>query len=418
MNDFGINLNQLEANLFNKDQQAKRNNINDIFLTHDANNGLRLRLATINNSNEQNYLNKDSLDLTNVYDSSTGKVSIKWMRGNHNGAMASECKSGKWEYNKNNNTYTVKDRKPLYTVDSSTPTVTLSSPFIWTGDNGKSCGFNYVPPNNSICIIGNKETGQPMILGYEASNPAVLYPTLKPGEVSISGYGNNFIHWSQSDKISIYCKSNKGELDKDDSDYIDNKDSCKKNVSDCELEININANDRFIEIIATENNGDPNGDYVKNNKYSRQPNGFQQSKIIITPNDVNIESSDGDGNSTIYQQTSEMIYRKVMKKSTNDDKFSEETIKNDSITFNTDNFKVNAKNIDLNNHGRLKDDVFEIDVRKFIVESKETEMNSSEETTIHSEDIINITVPKEPHPHPGKNYTINIYGCHINQTSS
>lgn len=418
MNEFGISTDQLQSTLFIKEQAKKRENVSERYITNDKYSDLRLRLAVINNSTQQNYKNKESLDLTNVYDPIQGKVVIQWMKGNNNGVNAIERLSGTWEYKRENNDYNIKNRKPIYQVDSSMPNVKLTSPFIWTGDNGKSCGINYVPPNNSICIIGNKESTQPLILGYLPSNPAVLYPALKPGEVSISGYGNNFIHWSQSDKITIYCRSNVDEYDKDDKDYIDNRDKCKKNAADCEIEININANDRYIEILSIEKNGNPQNNSRKS-KYYQEIDGYERTKIIISPKSMSIESSDDKGNVSLYEQTSKLIHKSVI--NTNNGKKSEEFITNDSIDIKTTNFNVNAKNINLNERGILKDDVYELDVKKFIVNAEEIEMNSTRETTIHSDDVINITVPiipEEDHPHIENDFAINISGCHINQTES
>lgn len=309
----GFNITQDQMNMANQNDLNKHfiQQNKNLWLYPDQNASLILRYATIQNPSISNAEEKNSLDLTNVYNPQTGGVTISWFQNNNSGVVAKEQSSGSWELNKKQNTNDIKDRTQPYNVSSTIPNVRLSSPFIWTGDDGRCCGFNYVPPNNSIVLMANKEFNQPVMLGFVPSNPSVLYPVLKPGEVSISGYGNNFIHWSQSDKISIYCKSEAGKVDIDDYDYLKNNTG-KVNLADCELEININANDRFIEIKANEDPKDSsNNDFDKNSYNAKQVNGKQFTKILITPTDIEIRTTDANDNEAYIRIAPDTITQSV-----------------------------------------------------------------------------------------------------------
>ena len=456
--------NELFANVLNRKMNADRRQREMYDINPDSNSDLRIRLASINNFSEVNYQNKHPLDLTNVYNNNTNRVVIKWLQGNHGGIIAGDIYSGDWIYNPDNDTYKVKDRKDIYTVTSNQPCVDLTSPFIWTG-NGRSCGFNYVPPNNSIAMIGKRDTGQSLILGYIPSNPKVLYPKLKPGEVSISGYGNNFMHFGQSDQITIYCKSDEGEYDLNDNDYNLNKENCKKNVSTCELEININANDRFIEILATEDSKNlDNTNYNKLSSYSKPVTGKTTTKIIIRPDGVDMTSEDKNNScqlniwptqiykeirheseKTIEQQTKGKIYRYIKNKNKevveesnidkisrmikkddkksieemtfdriyrevykDDDQKSFEEILDDKIHIKTDLFKVEANNIDLNKITSENDDIY-IKCNSFTVKSKES-------IKLNSDNTMKLSVPlnkSDIHDEDDNEHKITLEGCRI-----
>ena len=206
-----------QANLENWMEHDSRNYFekvnSNLYITNQVIDPNKLHYAIVGNSRITNYNEKDSIDPTGVINPNIGATTVIWQNGNSNGIISKEETSGTYEYNKKNNTYDVKNRKQIYDVDTSIPNIKLTSNFLWTGDNGRSCGFNYSPPNGTILILGMKDTYQPVMLGTVPSNPATLYPILKSGEVSMSGYGNNFIHCGQSDKITLFCGSKAGEID-------------------------------------------------------------------------------------------------------------------------------------------------------------------------------------------------------------
>jgi hypothetical protein len=335
----------VQHNCNNEMYAAARERISNTYVKGQSNPDLRLRYCTISNYRDQNDnlpeeptsddLTDFFLDMKGIYRGDTHCVITSWLSGNEGGVSGPTYFGADWNLEENQS-YELNDRKQQYSTNSALPCVNLSSPFIWTG-NGRHCGIDFVPPKNSLIITGKVDTGQQVILGYTATNPEVITPVLKPGEVSISGYGNNYIYWGQSDKINIYCKAEKDEKDLDDPDYMNDRENCKYNSSDCELQININANDRFIEILATEDNveetEEEDTNYAKHNKYPRKPDGRCQTLIVITPQDVTVTCSDEFGCISKYKQDSESIYKTV---TTNDGYLTEEEMTSEYIKRNVD----------------------------------------------------------------------------------
>ena len=420
-----------QVNLANQNKLNQHFNLQNknLWLFSDNDAALRLRYATIQNASIENAQEKNSLDLTNVYNPNTGGVTISWFQNNNGGVQGKEQSSGNWEVNAEQTNISVKDRQQDYNVASTVPNVRLSSPFIWTGDNNRCCGFNYIPPNNSIVLTGNKEFNQPVILGYVPSNPAALYPILKPGEISISGYGNNFIHWGQSDKISIYCKSVAGEVDIDDPDYV-KTGTGKLNLANCELEININSNNRFIEIKASEEPGNTSTVDINKNSFNEQPlNGDQFTKILITPTDIEIITMDDDNNESYINISSDKITQYVKQLDTitetsttkeginykitkADSFFDEHPLTNEgNINFNKidgnivdnenksnyyitpANMEVNIKDVDNETYYKLDSENVKIKTKHYEVEAEDIKITSTENLNLWSDDTMNIAVP-------------------------
>lgn len=431
INDLSYTVDQL--NLANQNEINRHfiNQNKNLWLYPDVNADLRLRYAIIQNPSIENVQEKNSLDLTNVYNPNTGGVTVSWFQNNNGGVKGQEKESGSWEVNEEQVNISVKDRKQDYNVSSTVPNVRLTSPFIWTGDDNRCCGFNYVPPNKSIVLMGNKEFNQPVMLGYVASNPSVLYPVLKPGEVSISGYGNNFIHWGQSDKISIYCKSNAGEVDIDDPDYI-KTGTGKINATNCELEVNINSNNRFIEIKASEEpDSSINTKNLNKNSFNEQEvNGKQFTKILITPTNIEIRTTDDNNNESYIAINSDNIQQYVKQLDTiatittnkdginynikkAEDFFDENplvntgTISYDKTEGNVNNennntsYLISPSNVNMTitdedneTYYKLDSENVKIKTKHYEVEAEDVKITSQQEMNLQSDNILNITVPK------------------------
>lgn len=459
---------QWEADLtVDKMQQQKfmKDNVNN-YVNHDNNSDLRLRMAVITNSKVPVAENKDPLDMTQTLNQSRGSVAISYMNGVSGTGPAAGTDIQTSQYIKSNNSYKLADRKFNYDTTSTDANTKLSMPYIWTGQNSDGentwCGFNYVPLQNSIALMGNKESGQPLILNYVPSNPEILLPALKPGEIAISGYGHNYIHWGQSDKITIHCDSKQGGIDYDDPNYLDpNTNIVKKNAADSSIDIQINANDRMI-LIETKENGQPNNTYNMYNSNTRQPNGNQVTKILITPTDIDIitngdtnnnntgathinisdegiitEVSDNDSQ-TYIQQTSNCIKQKYMDDKyqieqelnensihrkvqdlKNINKFTEEYIDSENYSIHTTNYHINAEHIN------MMSDTVDND----IIINADTYTVNGNEINLKSEDTIDINVPYGTHKEGSnqheeeytegkragqqKKFKININGCNV-----
>lgn len=292
---------------------------------------VRLRVAIIDNPEikREQYSKINPLDIKNIINLNTGNVVLRWvdMPG---GIIRGNDLGGKWEHNKKYehngvnlhtdiNEYTEFEGQTdpysmaqpenrhysEWDISSRREMVQLTHPFIWQ-DSTNYCGFNYIPPVGSMVIVGFKKFGHPVILGYVPTHYAVAKPTLKPGELVMKGYGSNYIHWRQSDKLDMKVESTKGKVDLDDYEKV------KKTKDDCTLWIRMNANDRFIKISA-------------NNKSTNE-----KTSLIIKPESIALDVSGLDGKKT------NMIIRP------------------DSVNIKTNTFTVEADTINLKATGEVK----------------------------------------------------------------
>ena len=296
---------------------------------------VRLRIAIVDNPEikREQYSRIDPLDTKNIINLNTGNIVLKWvdMPG---GIIRGSDLAGKWEHNKayehngvnlhtDINEYTEfsgqtdaysmaqPENRDLneWDITSRREMVQLTHPFIWQNSDNY-CGFNYIPPVGSMVIVGFKKFGQPVILGYLPTHYAVvdlpkLGPVLKPGELVMKGYGHNYIHWRQSDKLDMKVEAEKDYIDLDDFERK------KKTSADCTLWIRMNANDRFIKISAR-------------NKTTKE-----QTLLIIKPESIALDVSGTDNKKT------NMI------------------IKPDSVTVKTNTFTVEADTINLTATGAI-----------------------------------------------------------------
>lgn len=208
---------------------------------------IRLRLATINSpeTNRDNFNTTNELATENVVNVNNGKVTLRW-EDTPGGVIRPTELGGEWKYNKENDSINPEERDfTANTINSAREMVDLTSPFIWTGSDNY-CGFNYIPPVGSKVIVGFRKHGFPLILGYLPTFFKCLYPVLKPGEMCIKGYGNNYTHWRWSDKIDMKAWSKAGEIDKDDPE------KAKTNVGDITVWLRLNANDGYLKLSVTD----------------------------------------------------------------------------------------------------------------------------------------------------------------------
>lgn len=413
---------RMRNNDFMKHNQAN-------YVQYDSNNQLRLRTAIVGNSRVSTAETKDPLDMINSLNQANGTIAISYMNGVSGTGPLADIEAQKSEYIKSNNTYNFNDRKFNYNTSSTDANIKITSPYIWTGkdrdDNDNWCGFNYVPLQNSIAILGNKETGQPLILNYIPSNPSVLLPALKPGEIAISGYGNNYLHFSQSDKITLHCESKEGKTDMDDPNYLDeNSNTLKTNVANCTIDIQANANDRMIKIIADEDSNNPNIQYNMYNADARKPDGKQHTKILITPTDIEIVTMNDKNNVTTINITDDGIICKVADNETSTTiTQSPKLIKQE---YTSDNCEIQEeitedsiyREVKNKQNGNVTLEQFTSD--NYYVETKKFEIKAQDLITLYSEDCIDILNKIVAHDPEGsgkhvddKAHKITIKGCNV-----
>lgn len=176
---------------------------------------LQLRIATIENplKSINSPISKDNLDTSGVVNLNTGKCTLRF----NDFQVGVAIQNDKGSPVDNPYSYSAPDRTLIDVADSSIgPCVPLTYPFVFT--NAKNwCGINYIPPASSKVIVGFGKNHTAFILGYLAEHYQAMTPVLMPGEVCISGWGNNYIHWQWSNKIDIVAGATQGARDLDDS---------------------------------------------------------------------------------------------------------------------------------------------------------------------------------------------------------
>ena len=206
----------------------------------DFDSDLILRTANIL---DPRYTYKDStidvLNISGVVNDSTGKVCLAWddLPGGIIKPAAKGQKSNEEliSYNPSDRTY----NQIINTSDAEI--VPLTYPFLWSG-SVNWCGINYLPPVGAKALIGWRKDKMPAILGYLNMNYRHTEPPLRPGEIMIKGFGDNYIHQRWSNKMDLRCHANSGDQDRDDSS------GSKTANADCECKISIDADNGFIEL--------------------------------------------------------------------------------------------------------------------------------------------------------------------------
>lgn len=308
---------------------------------------VRLRIAIIDNHEikRPQYSKINPLDPKDVINLNTGNVTLRWvdMPG---GIIRDKNMAGKWEHNKEyedsnvdkhenideNNTGSNAYAKGLpenrdydeWIINSRREMVQLTHPFIWA-DSTNYCGMNYIPPVGSMVIVGFKKHGHPVILGYVPTHYAVCKPVLKPGEITMKGYGNNYIHWRQSDKLDMKVWAEEGKIDNDDYEKL------KTNKANCTLWLRMNANDRYLTITAEGENPEDKNTYKTN--FVVKPEG-----ITMKTSSNNLNSADDSGEHNDEDTTISSTIE----------------VNPESIVINTGSFRINAGNIELNASETMK----------------------------------------------------------------
>lgn len=205
-----------------------------------------LRLAVIDdpdkvrpNAFKQNFINTDG-----IVNPATQKVCLRWL-GMNGGVARNETSdnitntnnTAKASYNPEDATFA--EQKG---VTSQRPTVSLTHPFIWVSANNW-CGFNHLPPIGAKVIVGFSKNRIPYILGYINSKPKLCKPVIKPGEMCLKGYGTNYIHWRQSNKLDIHAEVEAGVLDLDDPSRT------KTSTAASDMWIRLDADNGYMKLI-------------------------------------------------------------------------------------------------------------------------------------------------------------------------
>jgi len=338
-------------------------------------NDVKLKESVIYNCRNNQKNNADDLYISDIYNDK--KVMIKWAK--QEGGAAGNTFNNNVTLSNPNYQYSVLNRQPLidnkhlFHTNNTEPVVNLTYPFLWAKEteNGvNSCGINYIPPRNSRMLTAITDTGIAYGLNYITNaDMSKVEPVLQPGEVSISGYGHNYIHFGHSDKITIFCKSNKNECDRDDCTYFDNNNDCKKNDSDTQMFIIINANDKIIEIVA------------------RDITNKQTTNLNIRTNNVNIKVKDELSHcNTDYSQNSNSIIKTV----NNSSNSTTEIMEGDKITINTKNYIVNAENVQIGNKVNIDRDNLSLLSKSVHLNSNNFNINSSNSVYLYGSNGVNI----------------------------
>jgi hypothetical protein len=282
------NINQLKKSYFknmniynNLKGKEKYDGMNDKFSE------IRLRLAIVDNPEikRNKYEKIDELDEKNIFNYNTGKLTLKWLNM-PGGVIRPHKMGGGWKYIKENDYEKPEERDfSEWEIQSRREMVSLTHPFIWADDENY-CGLNYVPPVGSVVVVGFRKHGFPIILGYLQTHYNICYPPLKPGEMTMKGYGNNYIHWRWSDKLDTKVWTKRDKVDLDDPD--------REKISDTNVTmwLRMNAHDRNIKmsVFETDPPEDSEGKEVEKGEGQHRIHGTHKTEMIMTPKNLEINS--------------------------------------------------------------------------------------------------------------------------------
>lgn len=225
-----------------------------------------------------------------IVNTQTGKICVRWleMKG---GLIQKEKVDGKMKtsvkYLSDHGEY-----GEIYEDTKNREILTLTHPFIWA-TNKNWCGFHYLPPVGSIVVVGFRKNNLPVLLGFIQSNYKACHK-IKLGEIMIKGYGHNYTHWKQSDRLEhkVWAIINEHDLD--------DPNKTKVNDANCNGRILMDANDKFIRLDIDEigKPGCTQGCEIKiaTDKiymYSWHVESGKKTTVTITPNEVTV-NTDGD----------------------------------------------------------------------------------------------------------------------------
>ncbi len=224
-------------------EEVRYNDGHESYAAMDKFTDVVLRLAVIDDPDKvrPNAFKLNFIDTTGVVNPATQKVCLRWLGmnggvvrpGNDNSSGAS-----RESYNPEDATFSEQAGST-----SQRTLVPLTHPFIWVSA-GNWCGFNHLPPIGAKVIVGFSKNGSPYILGYLNPQPKLCKPVIRPGEVCIKGYGSNYIHWRQSNKLDLHAGVDEGAADLDDGQ------GAKTAMAGTELWIRMDADNGYIKLSA------------------------------------------------------------------------------------------------------------------------------------------------------------------------
>lgn len=277
----------------------------------EGNDDFRIRVGIIDNYMiERNGKIEDPLNIDRVINMKNGKVAIRWL--SYNGGMLRSDSYGypsagypqDWKYIPSKDSkYPEKRTLDCYNHDkaSDREILDLSHAFIWANEDNW-CGINSLPPVGTKVAIGFLKNNQPVILSCIQTNYKVCKPYLKPGETLIKGYGNNYVHFRQSNKIDIHADSIKGKIDIDDP----RKKDTYPNTIDMWMRFDCYTRNLLLDV----NQKDTNALYRSTMELKPEmtkitvKNDKTESFGTFTPNEILLKSNDGKlyvGDETILQ---------------------------------------------------------------------------------------------------------------------
>ena len=184
-------------------------------------------------------VSRNPLNINGVVNDVTYKCVIRW--ADLGGGVYNPEQKGKRE--ETEKSYNTDDRTMSEKSNTSTKEIVpITSPFIWTG-TVNWCGINFIPPVGSKVLVGFGKNRLPVVLGYLAEHYAIVDPPCEPGEILIKGYGNNYIHWHNSNKLTISTYTKEGAPDRDD------KDGGKTASANSVTSLEIDADNGFISLM-------------------------------------------------------------------------------------------------------------------------------------------------------------------------
>lgn len=261
---------------------------------------VRLRIGRVDNPTIMRKEGSDiePLNTVGIVNLQTGQICVTWIDGQGKGGIVRSSQfSGENDYKTNQidgHGTIVTD----YTLDSSEQQMlTLSHAMMWANDKNW-CGMHYLPPVGSIVVVGFRKNNMPVLLGYLQSNYSQCSP-IKAGELMMKGYGNNHIHWQQSDKLELKAWSTKDSAD------LSDLNSGRRNDSNCDVYVVLNGNDKSVKFRVRDRNRNDGKSY--------------DSFLKMEPDKIYMEVVSDNGTSNINMTDS-------------------------NVTINTGSFTVNAPN--------------------------------------------------------------------------
>ena len=203
--------------------------------------GLKMKTATISSPEVSSQGGYDEMDPNGHINMNTGQCNLSW-ESIPGGVIRPNFLQGEWKNTKTGTSMNPEERTSTgQATTSAREMVDMASPAIWTGGSNW-CGMNYMPPVGSRVVVGSGQNGKPQITGYLPADYSVCNPILQMGETCIKGYGNNYIHLRQSDKLDLKAWAGSGDMDPDDPN------KSKTNSAGSTVWLRLNADDGYMKL--------------------------------------------------------------------------------------------------------------------------------------------------------------------------